>query len=300
MCDAAKTVQAASLDPAPIPPQAAAVADPRAIMARASGENFPVALRFLPKRYRAHLLAIYGFARLADELGDAAPGSRDAGLDWLSDQLDRAFAGRAEHPLLIPLAQTIAACGLAREPFARLIAANRQDQRVSSYASWEDLRAYCDLSANPVGELVLDVFALKSPERLASSDSVCTALQLIEHLQDVREDLAAGRVYLPGEDLDRFDCPVDALRAPRVGEPLRAVLAFEAARAAALLDSGGPALLATVRGWPRVVIAGFIGGGRAALDALARADYEVLALTPRPSRRRVAGAIVRALDRSAR
>jgi squalene synthase HpnC len=166
-------------------------------MARAAGENFPVASLLLPRRARAHLLAIYGFARLTDELGDAAPGDRPAALDELEADLDRAFEGRAEHPLLVRLQRTVRECDLPRDPFARLIEANRVDQRVSRYETWEQLRAYCALSADPVGELVLRVLGAATPARIALSDSICTALQLTEHCQDVAEDQAAGRVYLP-------------------------------------------------------------------------------------------------------
>ena len=103
-----------------------------AVMARAGGENFPVASRLLGGRLRSHLLAIYGFARLADELGDSAPGDRLAALDWLEAELDRAFAGRAEHPLLIALQPTLRTRALERGPFLRLIEANRVDQRVTT------------------------------------------------------------------------------------------------------------------------------------------------------------------------
>src|SRR5437764_287284 len=104
-----------------------------AVMERARGENFPVASRLLGRRLRSHLLAIYGFARLVDELGDAAPGDRLAALDWLEQDLERAFTGRAEHPLLARLAPTLRECGLPRGPFLRLIEANRLDQRVNRY-----------------------------------------------------------------------------------------------------------------------------------------------------------------------
>jgi squalene synthase HpnC len=271
---------------------------PEPIMARAATENFPVASRLLPARLRTHLLAIYGFARLVDELGDEAPGDRLAALDWLSDELDRAFTDTATHPLLQALAPTIMACGLSREPFARLIEANRVDQRIGSYDTWSALLAYCHLSADPVGELVLQVFGAATPERIALSNAVCTALQLTEHWQDIREDLARARVYVPLEDLARHGCSIEDLAAERVSERLRRVLALEAARTAALFREGD-ALAASLHGWQRLAVAGYAGGGRSALDALARADYEVLALTPRPTRRRTLGAIVRVLVRAA-
>ena len=267
-------------------------------MARAATENFPVASRLLPPRLRRDLLAIYGIARLVDQLGDDEPSDRLAALDWLESELDRAFAGTAQHPIMVALTPTIAACGLQREPFERLIEANRVDQRVHSYETWEQLLGYCHLSADPVGELVLTVFGAATPERIAQSDAVCTALQLTEHWQDVREDLGRARVYLPLEDLARHGCTIDDLRAPFVSERLRRVMALEAVRTARLFRDGEP-LVAGLHGWQRLAVAGYLGGGRAALGALAAAGYEVLALSPRPSRRRVLGAIVRVLLRAA-
>jgi squalene synthase HpnC len=275
-----------------------AITDAEPIMSRAATENFPVASRLLPSALRMHLHAIYGFARLVDELGDELPGDRLAALNWLSAELDRAFTDTATHPLLRALAPTLAACELPREPFARLIEANRMDQRVQSYDTWGDLLGYCHLSADPVGELVLGVFGAATPWRIERSNSVCTALQLTEHWQDIREDLARARVYVPLEDLARHGCSIDDLAADRVSDRLRRVLAFEAARTAELYRQGD-ALAASLRGWQRIAIAGYAGGGRAALEALALADYEVLAMTPRPTRRRTLGAIVRVLVRAA-
>jgi squalene synthase HpnC len=268
-----------------------------AVMARAGGENFPVASRLLPRSVRGHLLAVYGFARLVDELGDAldgGPAERLRSLDWVEGELDAAFAGRARHPLLVKLESTLRACALPRQPFARLIEANRVDQRVSHYATWPELRGYCALSADPVGELVLHIFGAASDERIALSDAICTALQLAEHCQDVAEDYARGRVYLPAEDLARFGCPESALGAAHAGPELRAVLAFEVARARALLDDGAR-LPAMLRGRRRIAVAAFLAGGRAALEAIERSGYDVLAGPPRAGRGRLARQLAVAL-----
>ncbi|MFI4989325.1 MAG: squalene synthase HpnC [Solirubrobacterales bacterium] len=272
----------------------------REVMARAEGENFPVASRVLPRRVRAHLLAVYGFARLVDELGDSAPGDRLAALDWLEDELERAYAGTAEHPLLRRLSQTVRECSIPREPFERLIEANRTDQRVSRYETWEQLRGYCALSADPVGEIVLGVFGAATPERVALSDSICTALQLAEHCQDVAEDYAAGRVYLPREDIERFGCDVEQIGAARASQPLRAVLAFEVERGRGLLDDGAP-LIGELRGRERLAVAAFLAGARAAFDAIERAGYEVLAGPPKASAaRRLLALLATLLKRPAR
>jgi squalene synthase HpnC len=270
----------------------------REVMARAEGENFPVASRVLPRRQRAHLLAVYGFARLVDELGDSAPGDRLAALDWLEGELDAAYEGRAEHPLLQRLGETVRACAIPREPFQRLIEANRADQRVSRYQTWEQLRAYCALSADPVGEIVLGVFGAATPARVALSDRICTALQLAEHCQDVAEDHAAGRVYLPLEDLARFGCEIqqiaEGIAAGRAGEPLRAVLAFEVARGRELLDAGAP-LIDQLAGRERLAVAAFVAGGRAAFEAIERAGFDVLAGPPTASTARRLLALVATL-----
>ena len=268
-----------------------------AVMARVATENFSVASRVLPRRARAHLLAIYGFARLVDELGDAdgqSPTQRLAALDWLEGELVRAFAGQAEHPLLMRLGASVRECGLAREPFVRLIEANRVDQRVSRYETWERLREYCALSADPVGELVLGVLGLASPARIELSSSICTALQLAEHCQDVAEDRARGRIYLPLEDLARFGADETDLAGEHASEQLRAVLAFEVARARRLLREGTP-LIAQLRGRPRFAVAAFVAGGHAALDAIEHARYDVLAGPPRAGRARRALALAAAL-----
>jgi squalene synthase HpnC len=267
------------------------------VMARARTENFPVASHVLPRRLREHLLATYGFARLVDELGDAAPGDRLAALDWLELELERAYAGSAEHPLMVRLGYTVRECDLPREPFLRLIEANRLDQRVTRYETWEQLRGYCALSANPVGELVLGIFGHATPARIALSDSICTALQLAEHCQDVAEDFAAGRIYLPAEDLIRFGCaPTDlaataaATDADAGEQPLRAVLAFEVRRARGLLADGAP-LIDELRGRERLAVAAFVAGGRAALEAIERARYEVRTGAPQAGRGRVLAAL---------
>jgi len=258
---------------------------PETILLRASTENFPVAMRILTRQTRADLVAIYGFARLVDEIGDEAAGDRLVLLDWLEDDLERAFESVPQHPLLVRLAGTIRRLNLPRDPFVRLIEANRRDQVQTRYATFADLLDYCRLSANPVGELVLHVFGAATPERIALSDSVCSALQLIEHWQDVGEDFARGRVYLPEEDLERFGVTAEELAASRASERLRRLLAFEVERAGALLDQGAP-LVRLLEGRARFAIAGYVGGGRATIAALVNSDYEVLAGLPRAGRMR--------------
>jgi squalene synthase HpnC len=250
-----------------------------AILAKARRENFPVALRVLPGRLRHRLEAIYGFARLVDDIGDELPGDRTAALDRLEADLHRAFRGEAEHPLLQRLTPLVRELGLEPDPFLRLIEANRQDQVVNRYATWDELVRYCTLSANPVGELVLASVGALTPERVRASDDVCTALQVVEHVQDVGEDLGRDRIYLPREDLDRFGVGEDDLRAQTPSDDVRRLLAFECDRARGLLDAG-TGLVSSLRGGGRVAVAGYVGGGRATIDAIERSGYDVLRRSP--------------------
>lgn len=255
-----------------------------AVMARAGGENFPVASIVLPKRVRGQLLAIYGFARLVDELGDEAQGQRLAALDWLQDELDAAYEGRAQHPLMRTLGVTVRQCELPRGPFLRLIEANRVDQSVTRYETWEQLQGYCALSANPVGELVLGVFGLATAERVGLSDRICTALQLVEHSQDVAEDLRRGRIYMPAQDMRLCGCGEQDLHAAHANESVKALIALQTRRVHELLAQGAP-LLSTLRGRPRLAVAAFIAGGRAAALAIERAGFDVLAGPPKAGNR---------------
>jgi squalene synthase HpnC len=269
---------------------------------RAAGENFPVALRVLPTSRRRYLMAVYGFARTADDIGDQAPpDQRLRLLDELEADLRRLYVCRdgAREPgeggdsaeprsrVVGALGPAVTDCGIPMQPFLDLIQANRQDQAVSRYQTFEDLLGYCRLSANPVGRIVLYVFGSFSAPRAELSDSICTALQLAEHWQDVAEDLRAGRIYLPAQDMGTFGCTEQDLARSSAPPQVRKLIAFETRRARALLDAGAP-LIGTLRGAARAAVAGYVAGGRATLAAIAAADHDVLRATPRPRKPRVA------------
>jgi squalene synthase HpnC len=267
--------------------------------AQAADENFPVALRLLPARYRRPLTAVYGFARSADDMGDEAPpAQRLALLGELEADLHRLYQSRPggtgpRLPVIRALAPAVVQCAIPAQPFLDLIQANRQDQVVTRYQTFDELLGYCRLSANPVGRIVLHVFGAAAPRREQLSDLVCTALQLAEHWQDVAEDLRAGRVYLPGKDLAAYGVTEADLAAPSASPQLRALIAFEVRRTADLLDEGAR-ITGTLRGFARAAVAGYVAGGRAALAAITASGCDVLAATPRPRHRRVAAELLRA------
>jgi len=251
----------------------------RRIDARASGENFPVVSVLAPRWARPHLRAIYGFARLVDNLGDEAEGDRTALLDELERELD----GTPRSEVMQRLRVSIEERSLPREPFARLIEANRIDQRKFRYESWAEVCEYCTYSADPVGRLVLAVYGHGENEELvAMSDSVCTGLQLVNFLQDPPRDLALGRVYLPQESLRRFGV-TDADLAGPLTEPVEELLRHEAERARGLLEAGLP-LRRALGGRPGVSVALYARGGLAALDVLERAGWDVFSSRPAPTR----------------
>ncbi|MFF8474090.1 squalene synthase HpnC [Streptomyces sp. NPDC015414] len=284
----------------------------RATLDKATSENFPVAPFFLPRDWRDDLMAVYGFARLVDDIGDGdlAPGGADARalgvtpaeaedrlvlLDAFEADLRRVFDGTPRHPLLRRLQPTARRRSLTPEPFLGLIAANRQDQLVRRYETYDDLLAYCALSANPVGRLVLAVTGTATPERIRLSDAVCTALQIVEHLQDVAEDLGRDRIYLPAQDMKLFHVREADLAAKTASASVRALVAYEAQRARDLLNEGAP-LVGSVHGRLKLLLAGFVAGGRAAVRAIAAAEYDVLPGPPKPGKvqlLREAGATLR-------
>jgi squalene synthase HpnC len=253
----------------------------------ARAENFPVALRLLPARHRRDLLGIYALARSIDDLGDdpaRPPLERLARLEALAAELPELVATRFDGRLPV-------------DPFLDLVAANRLDQQVSRQPTYADLRSYCALSADPVGRLVLVVFGRDEPRLHPLSDAVCTALQILEHCQDVREDyVQRDRVYLPQEDLLAFAVEESDLAAANATGAVRRLIAFETERAVGLLENGR-SLVSALAGYARVAVAGYVAGGYAAAAALRRSGFDPLPATPTVRRRDVLTEMARLLAR---
>nr|WP_307849963.1 squalene synthase HpnC [Saccharopolyspora sp. HNM0986] len=276
------------------PDVSAQLPDAAAVLARAAGENFPVAARVLPRDLRRHLMALYGYFRLVDYAGDEAPGNRESLLEFLEADLAHAYRGTPRIPLLRALAPTVQECGIPQDVLVRLIEANRQDQHVRRYRTFAELVRYCELSANPVGESVLHVFGCARPDLVSLSDRVCTALQVLEHCQDVLEDLRQDRVYLPEADLAHFGCSLDELGTYPAPLRWRRLIRFQVARAERLLDSGAP-LIGRLPGLARLSVAGYVAGGRATAQAFAGAGYDPISVHLSPAKTRTAGEWARLL-----
>ena len=218
-------------------------------MARRHYENFPVASLLVPRDKRDALAAIYAFARSADDFADE-PGVEDR-LEALADwrrRLYQCVEGEANHPTFLALADTIQKYRLSVTNLDNLLRAFEMDVTVNRHQNFDSLLQYSTCSANPVGRLMLELFDHRDPELFALSDNICTALQLTNFWQDVRIDLERDRVYLPLEDMARFDLSVDVLKRwklenslhadPGMEEQWRSLMAIEAERTWELFVNG--------------------------------------------------------------
>ena len=248
-------------------------------LARSHYENFTVASLFLPSDKRGYFYAIYAFCRFVDDLGDEFEGDRLAALDYWQEQTEACFSGAPAHPYMIALQDTIRTFDIPREPFLRLIEANRMDQSATRYPTYADLEHYCRHSANPVGHLVLYVCGYRDEERQRLSDYTCTALQLANFWQDVSRDYDKGRIYIPLEDMDRFGYSEDELARREVTDAFRRLIAFEVERARDLFIKGLP-LVDMVDRDLKLDIALFSRGGMSVLDSIERRDYDSLSGRP--------------------
>ena len=251
-----------------------------ALLARTHYENFTVGSWLVPRDKRDHLYAVYAFCRAVDDLGDEHQGDRLAALDAWEKDLLNCYEGTPRHPYLVALQETIRQFDIPREPFLKLVQANRMDQTVSRHSTYTDLEFYCQHSANPVGQLVLYVFGYRDAERQRLSDFTCTALQLANFWQDVARDYAMGRVYIPLEDMARFGYSEAELAGGLVTTSFRELMAFEVDRARGLFREG-LGLVETLEGRFQLDVSLSSLGGMKVLDMIERSGYDVL--TSRPS-----------------
>ena len=297
--------------PSAITPDAVTPAEAYAYCARLARrhyENFTVGGCIAPKAKLPHIYAVYAWCRMVDDLGDesrpaqpAAGGAslaqdrltqhRLAMLDWWETELDAIYgAGQCppRHPVSIAVRQTVAAFGIPRAPFDRLIHANRIDQGSGRFATLDDVLHYCRHSANPVGHLFLYLFGYDDPERQRLADATCTALQLTNFWQDVARDYRdRNRIYLPQSELAAYGVAESDIAAGRATPAFRALLRRQCDFAMSLFREGAP-LVASLDRSARLPVALFTRGGVAVLDAIRRQDYDVLARRPALSKGRKA------------
>jgi len=257
-------------------------------MSVAHYENFPVASRLLPAALRPAVLAIYDFARSADDIADEGndpPETRLARLDAFAGQLER--IERGEDPAEAPfdaLAAAVRRHALPLAPLRDLLSAFRQDVLKTRYASFAELLDYCSRSANPIGRLMLHLFGVTDAESAGHADAICSGLQLANFWQDIEADWRRHRVYLPAEDLARFEVNETQISAGVCDARWTRLLAFEVERARDLLLSGWP-LAHTLRLRLALELKLVIAGGLRILDAIDAARGDVFRRRPQLRRR---------------
>jgi len=246
-------------------------------------ENFPVASWLLPRHLREPVVALYRFARSADDIadeGNASAEQRLASLDAYRAELDVIDGGgHSDDPLFQKLAVAVRERDLPVALLRALLDAFTQDLTQTRYANYAELQEYCRRSANPVGRLLLRLYRAESPQQLDWSDAICTSLQLINHWQDIGIDWAKRRVYLPQEDLQRFGINEAQIDAGIVDANWRALLRFEVERARALMLEGAP-LGRSLAGRIGLELRLIVAGGLRILDKIEDVDYDVFSRRP--------------------
>ena len=250
-------------------------------------ENFPVASWLLPRHLRHPIEIIYAFARSADDFADEGSltiSERLALLGGYQRELDLITAKSASsQPLFIQLAEVIREHALPIQLFRDLLDAFVQDVTKTRYADFPELADYCRRSANPIGRLLLHLYQLTAPQYLAWSDAICTALQLVNHWQDVAIDWkknTTGRVYLPLDDLARFGLSEQAIAAQTDSVAWQRMMAFQCDRARTMMDAGRP-LGRVLPGRMGAELRLIIAGGDTILDKIDGVHGDVFRRRPR-------------------
>ena len=265
-------------------------------LAQSHYENFPVATWLLPRRLHQHFYNVYAFCRWADDLGDEIGDSEESLrlLGWWREELAACYRGEPRHPVFVALRPTVERFQIPSQPFEDLISAFEQDQRVTEYETFAQLRDYCRRSADPVGRIVLALCESTTEQNLAWSDSICTGLQLANMWQDVARDLDIGRIYLPREDRARFGYDKAALSARTTNSAFLDLMRFQVDRAKRLLEDGLP-LAHAMPGRLKFDIELFAQGGLAILREVERIGYRVWDERPVLKKRQFAGLLTRTL-----
>jgi squalene synthase HpnC len=266
-------------------------------LAESHYENFHVVSWFLPADLRPHFQSIYAYCRVSDDLGDEVgdPAQAMALLDMWGRELDACYEGSARHPVFVALAETIRECFIPKEPFADLLVAFRRDQIVSRYETIDEVLNYCRYSANPVGRLVLYACGESSEENFRLSDFTCTALQLANFWQDVREDYARGRIYIPRNDMEVFRVSEEQIAECVVTPEFRGLMRCEVDYARELFEEGLP-LIGKVHRDLALDLDLFSRGGMEILRAIERQGYDVLTVRPAISKSRKLALLLHAVS----
>lgn len=244
-------------------------------------ENFPVASILLPKKERQHILNVYAFARIADDIGDelkAESIEKINALDSYEQLFKIDYNSQKGNPIFVALFDTIKSLNLPKDPFIKLLKAFKMDSDFDQPKTYEDIEKYCHFSANPVGELVLRIFNLWNLETEKYSNSVCTGLQTANFWQDMSVDLANGRCYVPSETLQ--DYGIENLLSANEDDFL--AMQFELCNYAESLLLDGGKLIPLLKPFKlKLEIALTIEGGLAIIGKTRKLGYKILTERPK-------------------
>lgn len=267
------------------PPRAWSLSESRrycAWLTNQAQENFSVTSLLLPRRLLKDFQAIYAFCRWADDLADEFPPDQAlVNLDWWEELLLTASSDNERtHPVFPALHHTHQQYSIPLHYFQDLLSAFRQDQRQTAYRDWAELLDYCRRSADPVGRIILCLTHHHESRFLPWSDAICTGLQLVNFWQDVSRDAARGRVYLPHEDLQRYQIERSDLLSGQVDQRSYAALIQDLCLRTEPLFEQGKLLIRHLPDNIRGQIELFRLGGKAVLQALKNVHYDTLNIRP--------------------
>lgn len=241
----------------------------------------------MPKHLRQDIYNIYAFSRIADDFADQSPrpifalkridGWEKCLDDALEDRLElSSFDSDEQHfmPLFLGLVDTIRKHNLTVQHFRDLLNAFRMDQEKNRYENHWELRKYTQLSAQPIGRLVLEVFGEKNPALIPYSDDICTALQLTNHWQDVKEDYLKDRLYIPLDEMDKFNVSEDDIDNSRCTENFAELMKYQVSRTTVLFIRG-KSIIYNVKYPLNMQLSLYWNAGLKALDVIKRNNYNV-------------------------
>lgn len=247
-------------------------------------ENFPVASRLVPAQYRPTIAAIYAFARTADDFadeGDDDNPTRLARLEAYESRLTQLETGNTGNdPVFVALGDSISRYRLPVSLLHDLLSAFRQDVTVKRYARYEDVLDYCRRSANPVGRLLLHMLKQATPPNLERADAICTSLQVINFMQDVSVDFSRGRIYIPQDEMARFDVSEEDIGNRRFSTQWQALMDFQLQRQQQLMYHGAP-LARALPGRFGLEMRLTVAGGLAILNKLRQQNLTQFTARPR-------------------
>jgi squalene synthase HpnC len=247
-------------------------------------ENFPVASILMPSRLKPAVIAVYAFARTADDIadeGDATPEQRDAALNQYDKELINIQINvESRIELFQTLAPVIHKHKLPISAFHDLISAFKQDVATKRYQTYHDLLDYCRRSANPVGSIMLHLYQAETEQNLKDSDAICSALQLTNFWQDIAIDWQKQRIYVPLEDLQRFEIPEEQIDSGIVNADWQKMMQFQIQRTRALMIKGSPLCkrLPGRIGWELRLV---VQGGLRILERLEQVNGDIFQCRPK-------------------